>query len=141
VRPINRQSAIVTSPGVRHVPEPPTTLHWNHCPAITTTRLVEHDFTGMRCGSLFVKGVYAGDTQVRWVVRCTCGRYELRTSKALRSSGNKACQSCSKSGSVVPLPHETDRWARFKAQSPDGFAHPSDRKKHLIHTPFISRQK
>lgn len=55
------------------------------------------DYTGFRKGRLICVG-YAGtgsDQKARWVVRCQCGRYEYRKTKAFRPDcPNDRCQNC-----------------------------------------------
>ena len=76
------------------------------------------DYKGVRVGSLVVVGYFGLDNNIkslngktrchqqrhRWLVRCTCGRYELRTQKgvrrAIRNYGETdskvpCCQQCS----------------------------------------------
>lgn len=61
----------------------------------------EHEeFTGRIFGRLTVLGRFdcpemERKGKTRWVVRCTCGIYETRRSKALREQSNLACQMCS----------------------------------------------
>lgn len=69
------------------------------------------DFTGFKKGSITVIGVYAGNKKIkineqykfintgkhRWVVKCICGKYELRSSKSLKGNNNgekDTCYSC-----------------------------------------------
>lgn len=42
------------------------------------------DLTGARIGRLLVIGISA-DRRDRWVCRCDCGRYTLRTAKAVKN--------------------------------------------------------
>jgi hypothetical protein len=55
------------------------------------------DLTGRLVGSLTVMG-YAKHYPRSWVVRCGCGRYTTRTSRALRNPANAedTCDACRK---------------------------------------------
>lgn len=50
---------------------------------------------GKRCGRLTVIGLSA-DQNKRWVVRCQCGTYTLRSAKAISNPNNKldCCENC-----------------------------------------------
>lgn len=57
------------------------------------------NFSGMKFGRSTVLGVQIGRTakKLRWVLRCSCGTYMLRTTKALRATTNIesfACYDC-----------------------------------------------
>ena len=56
------------------------------------------DLTGAKVGWLRVLGIYDGKTHkmAKWVVRCVCGHYEVRTSKALKNPNNQndKCYKC-----------------------------------------------
>lgn len=52
------------------------------------------DLTGRRFGRMRVVG-YSAEKGGRWVVRCSCGVYTLRTARAVRNEANAdACQRC-----------------------------------------------
>lgn len=53
------------------------------------------DLRGRVCGWLTVVGLSA-DVRKKWVVRCVCGMYTLRTTKAIRNPANSAdkCEQC-----------------------------------------------
>ena len=53
------------------------------------------DLTGFSFGRFRVLGL-ADETHGRWVVRCSCGRYSLRTAKAIKNqaNANDACEHC-----------------------------------------------
>jgi hypothetical protein len=59
----------------------------------------EHDLTGRKCGRLTVignalfkpKNWRTDKNSVRWVVRCSCGRYEHRTTKTIKKADPISC--------------------------------------------------
>lgn len=100
--PVDRQAAVLLSKGVACVlPKmPPTLLHQEApIPFTRNGRLLEllghNNLTGKRRGRLVVQGL-AKYIPKRWVVRCDCGTYEVRTSKAIRNDSNAvdACVRC-----------------------------------------------
>lgn len=48
------------------------------------------DLTGVKFGRLTVLGISA-EVLARWVVRCVCGTYGLRTAKAIKNAAPDAC--------------------------------------------------
>ena len=58
------------------------------------------ELAGLKCGRLTVVGLFVEPVPrkkaARWVVRCQCGDYELRTARALRNPENAhdRCQLC-----------------------------------------------
>ncbi len=74
------------------IPLPTTTLK-----AIGSKRI---DLTGRKKGRLTVVGLSASFRGVsrkglRWVVRCSCGMYEIRTEKTIKKGSDKdMCQRC-----------------------------------------------
>lgn len=48
------------------------------------------DLTGTKLGRLTVVGISA-EVLARWVVRCTCGTYGLRTARAIKAAAPDAC--------------------------------------------------
>lgn len=97
--PVDRVAARVTQPGVEFEP----VITASHAdseirpplkdPPLDTPTLV--DLRGARFGRMVVIG-YAASTKARWVVRCVCGRYSLRTTRAIRNPINTddCCSSC-----------------------------------------------
>lgn len=62
--------------------------HWEICPPLRKIdKTCQLDFTGKVCGRFTVVGLHA-TIKKRWVVRCSCGNYELRTTRALRNPNN-----------------------------------------------------
>lgn len=61
-----------------------TQLIWDERPPIDPARSSESELTGTRSGSgMLVHGVFAGTGKVRFVLECSCGRFFLRTAKAV----------------------------------------------------------
>lgn len=101
--PIDRSAALTMARGDGYVPAVKVTCeHWSAPPPM---RPVAHagpefsDLTGVAYGRLKVIGVIdrpAGATgSIRWVVRCACGDYEVRTSKAIkRATPEDRCTIC-----------------------------------------------
>ncbi|WP_148050978.1 hypothetical protein [Pseudomonas fluorescens] len=48
------------------------------------------DLTGRKFGRLTVVGISA-EVNARWVVRCVCGSYGLRTAKTIKNADQEAC--------------------------------------------------
>lgn len=48
------------------------------------------DLTGVKLGRLTVIGISA-EVLARWVVRCVCGTYGLRTARAIKNAAPDAC--------------------------------------------------
>jgi hypothetical protein len=75
---------------------------WSECPPLKPPAPNAPDLTGLRRGSLTAIGMLdktaagygpaGGDG--RWVVRCDCGRYEVRRARSLSVNANDACQDC-----------------------------------------------
>ena len=104
-RPVNRQAAMVTGRGVHWEPAkikispgqvrsdaPLPTRPW------PKRALGQDNLTGRIVGRFTVVGLAAdkvgGVGGACWVVRCTCGAYEHRRTKALRSPKNPARMMC-----------------------------------------------
>lgn len=89
--PVNRQAARVLGGGVHY--EPKIKAHHRSWDAPPVMRQVPKDapaLVGMVSGRLTVVGLLAETSahQAAWVVRCTCGKYETRTAKAIRNPKN-----------------------------------------------------
>lgn len=95
--PVNRVAKRVLEKGVTHTPPRKVIkqLHWDTPPKMCETPITTPDLTGETFGSLTVIGWYA-EGKKSWVVKCSCGKYETRKSKAIRNPANNtdACQSC-----------------------------------------------
>lgn len=108
-RPVDRTAALVTQPGPKHL-EPTKRASSPHGtqPAPWPLRPVPSGWqnaTGERVGSLTVVGLshltsvgkhLSGGQRARWVCRCACGYYVVRSLKAVRNTGNTldACDRC-----------------------------------------------
>lgn len=100
--PIDRTAAMMFSKGVAPPDVKITCDHWETCPPMKARALVKYqmtdeDLTGRRQGRFVVMGM-ARDRKARWVVRCDCGCFEIRTAKALRNPNNAddKCVKCRK---------------------------------------------
>lgn len=82
------------------------------------------DLTGMKFGHFTVIGCseYEAGTftnRVKWVVKCVCGRYELRGTRALKTRGsrNPKCNECNRidalSASRPKLPKKQSNKSRY----------------------------
>ena len=99
--PVNKAAARVTAKGVGY--ECPKKIMLAHSATPIKTRPVakgQPDLTGSRCGRFVVKGL-AADSEQRadgslWVVRCDCGNYATRRTRAIKNENNKAdcCEEC-----------------------------------------------
>ena len=74
-------------------------------------------FVGYRFGRLKVIG-FCSDVRKRWVVRCACGMYALRSLKAIRNPGN-VDDSCTACGYLMHLQRRdifrrTGKWVEVK---------------------------
>lgn len=69
--------------------------HWESCPPIKKIPYNGLNLVGCKVGRLTVIGM-ARESKGRWVVRCACGDYEIRTAKAIRNPENKGdrCSVC-----------------------------------------------
>lgn len=110
--PVNRTAALVTQQSsvvfdaTKHMP--PTLLH-SETP-LPMRPVPTHirgwvDLTGRHSGRLVVQGMFDHKAMGRtrnpkrgalWVVRCDCGRYEVRSRKGLLNEGNQGdrCEAC-----------------------------------------------
>jgi hypothetical protein len=107
--PVNATAARVTSrsnetwePNYR---PPATKMHWKEPPATkspsreTVAAVTWDNLTGRKFGRFTVVG-WLGRLNAKqkgmWLVRCTCGDYEARTSRAIKQPGNTydRCHDC-----------------------------------------------
>lgn len=93
--PVNKTAALVTGRGVHYTPKKKIQTADQITPI--PTRPVRHgvDLSGTRQGRLTVIGL-AHRVKGRWVVRCDCGVYTLRTAKAISNPANNQdrCEHC-----------------------------------------------
>jgi hypothetical protein len=78
-----------------------TVYSWDGPPRMKPVPKDAPNFIGHRLGSLVVKGLLdksevGGGKRAAWVVRCDCGMWETRSSKALREANepNDCCVHC-----------------------------------------------
>lgn len=109
--PMNGTAGAVTSPGVHYTPvlkDAPHLLHWDAPPKIRaipngggSTQF--NDLSGIKFGRFTVVGVWddaegapRNDVKTKWVVRCACGDYEVRSSRAVKNPKNDQdrCRFC-----------------------------------------------
>lgn len=100
-RPIDRASAMVTSKGVTYTPsfKEGTPTDFETCPEMmpwSKTRNIPHadQLTGMVRGRLTVVGKSV--IKKFWVCRCSCGKFTLRSAKAIKNPRNDkdGCREC-----------------------------------------------
>lgn len=91
--PANATAGRVMSRGEHWEPEgqiPPGLKHWKAPPLMREYRqtLSSVDMTGKKFGRFTVLGMWAGETSdgARWVCRCVCGDYEVRSVKTIKSA-------------------------------------------------------
>lgn len=102
--PIDKLAALVVSENLEHGYEfkcgnrissmsPLPTVQWPYAKS--------DDLTGMKTGDFIVVGYSAWKPRthqpnnVRWVVKCKCGRYEIRTTKTVKKNHpSNACSEC-----------------------------------------------
>jgi hypothetical protein len=103
--PVNLPAAAMHFRGIKPPPYtvPPHVYHSGHCPELAPKLALRklastatwRDFTGHTIGRFTVIGL-SRDDHSRWVVRCSCGQYELRSAKSLRNPNNTGdcCLAC-----------------------------------------------
>jgi len=92
-------------------------LTWDGPPRMKPVPPCLEDLTDERRGSLVVKGLLdkselSGGAKASWVVRCDCGGWETRSTKALRS-GKEPNDCCVRCRTVVQRAREQKRQAYF----------------------------
>ena len=100
--PVNRDAAVARDgSGDNYEPKvtQPARLHWDAPPRLMPLPKEAENLAGRKMGRLTVIGYFGShhkDRGSRWVVRCLCGGYEVRTSKAIRNPANKldCCWKC-----------------------------------------------
>lgn len=101
--PVNRQAALVVARGGEHFEGKYTSSRdtWTAPkPVFPFPGPRQEDLTGRLYGRMTVIGYLGNDNskaQARWLVRCVCGNYEKRTTRAVRNPANVGdrCQPCS----------------------------------------------
>lgn len=86
--PINKAAAIVTSKGFEYTPERKRREFFSPYPIPIGAKIYRHeiDHTGVRIGRLIALGK-SKENPKKWVVRCDCGNYALRSSKTFKNFG------------------------------------------------------
>jgi len=96
---VSRDAALATSGGAHYVnPVKLTAPHWENQPPVRKPALKGPnilDLTGIQFGRFTVIGMSV-DAVKRWVCRCTCGDFEVRTARAIRNPQNfgDRCHKC-----------------------------------------------
>ena len=95
--PINKTAALVAAKGFQYKANTPVNAVTSKTPLPTKkfTGQKKLDLTGVIKGRFTVVG-FSGDVKAKWVVRCLCGNYEHRTSKAINNPKNttERCYEC-----------------------------------------------
>lgn len=70
--------------------------------------LIEYDLTGRKFGRFTVVGPLATMKKYldgcRWVVKCTCGRYEVRRTKTIKKGGQlNMCSECGRTNAGMAI--------------------------------------
>ena len=93
--PVNRVAGRVVSTGTHYAPQLKSKiLHWDQFPG-TAVYVGDHanNMTGAKCGRLTVVGFWGfswgKNSKGLWLVRCCCGRYEVRRTRAIRNAANR----------------------------------------------------
>lgn len=78
---------------------PDTERHWKSPPkCVSWPKEADpsHNLIGRRFGKLTVIGYYSVGKKARWLVRCICGDYEVRSSRAVKNPENNGdcCKIC-----------------------------------------------
>lgn len=101
-KPVDRLAAQVVQPGVHFTPEKKvlsndsdTPIAVRPIPKAARSAKNFDDLTGRKFGRFTVIGL-ARDFKKQWVVRCDCGRYSTRHSKAVKNPANEQdrCEHC-----------------------------------------------
>lgn len=100
--PLNATAGRVTSTSRGLQPAGPraaeTYLVWKTAPQTTAVPRLTEDLTGRQIGRLTVAGYLGnmGTDKGKWLVRCSCGDFEVRNSKAVKNPANSAdaCKQC-----------------------------------------------
>lgn len=101
-KPVDRMAAQVMKPGVHFAPDKKVLT--NDSDTLIAVRPIPkeakfyrnfEDLTGRQFGRFTVIGL-ARDFKKQWVVRCACGRYSTRHSKAIKNHANEQdrCEHC-----------------------------------------------
>lgn len=98
-KPINKTAALVTGKGVHFDSKKKIVQrHWSVCPKLKPVSKGCPDLRGKRVGHFTVVGKYSSrkNRGSMWAVRCDCGDFETRSSKAIKNVENYGdrCELC-----------------------------------------------
>lgn len=107
--PVDRSAAKAVAGGVEFVCPKKIQTADSDVPLQVRSGVIPVDLTGVRVGRFVVAGLSASVPK-RWVVRCDCGIYSLRTAKAIRNPRNAddRCERCR----YLAFLRRRDRWIR-----------------------------
>ena len=94
--PVNSTAARVVGHGTHYQPNIKPCEYESKLPMPTVEcPSPDHDLTGKKFGRFVVVGVFAEKVS-RWVVRCSCGTYAVRSARAIKNPDNKkdGCREC-----------------------------------------------
>lgn len=89
--PANKQAAMIFAGGEHYAPKGKIALlHKEVCPPLIEIQKNWENLTGLVVGRLTAVGPTRASpgSELRWAVRCACGKYETRTAKALKNPNN-----------------------------------------------------
>jgi len=98
--PINKTAKVVMQEGEHYIKDnlPQVLTSDEPIQTIQYKGSLKSNFTGKRFGKFVVVGFYGDRVRAngerrygRWVVRCSCGRYEVRSSKTIRIGNEHGC--------------------------------------------------
>jgi hypothetical protein len=97
--PIDRVAFRVTRPGEGYIPKKIIQTNDSDIPIPTRSKLphnLENDLSGYRFGRFIVIGFASGGLKGSWVVRCDCGVYSTRKTRAVLNPLNTQdrCEHC-----------------------------------------------
>ena len=92
---VNAVAARVTSGGFKYEPMKNIQTKESDTPLpIKALSCIQEDLSGRRFGRLIALGPYA-EKKKRWVCRCGCGTYVVRTARSVKNKNNfDACEHC-----------------------------------------------
>jgi len=92
---VNKEASLVTSKGESYIPDKNILVVESKNWIPTRCVSVGEDLSGITFGRMKVIGL-ARDIKKRWVVRCSCGMYTIRTAKAIKNPANSKdrCEEC-----------------------------------------------
>lgn len=101
--PIDRLASRVTQKGISYVPNKKISQkHFTERPPIAAVPKDLPDLTGAVFGQFKVIGLFDvhrkpnGERKSKWLVRCSCGDFEIRTRRAIKNKNNAddCCDIC-----------------------------------------------